>query len=208
MTDQRRAIRLGYHGSLVLPRQIVSASGRAADDVELHEYDVSDPFRGVRAGDLDVMIVKFTVKEPDLVYSAPLAYETRAALLGAGHPLADRESVSVEELADYPAFHCPGNFPGYVWDEVVPPVTPAGRPIHRQHKLTTTSSLLDLVARTDAVHLSLLSLGDIAPPGVRVIPIHDLPPAPVALARRHDLPPNHVHAFIADAEAAVESRPL
>lgn len=200
MPDPQR-IRFGYHGSLRAAREIVLAAGRAEDDVDYHEYDIMDPFRALRAGELDVMIVKFTVDEPDLVCSRVLTVDERAALLGARHPLAGRGSVSVEELADFEGFRRPGSFPAYVWDQVVPPVTPAGRKIHRRHELTTATALMDVLARTDAVHMSVLSLADIAPTTVRVIPIHDLPAAPVALARCHDR--RRAAGFVADAEAAL-----
>lgn len=181
MTNPHRTIRLGYHGSLVLPKRIATASGRP-ELVEFTPYEMTDPFRALRAGDLDVMIVKFGVREADLTCSSVLGLDPRAALIGATHPLARRCSLSVEDLADFEGFRCPSGFPSYIWDEVVPPSTPAGRPVRRCHDLASTSAVMDLVASGRAVHLSVLSLADIAPPTVRVIPVADLPPAPVALA--------------------------
>lgn len=194
------SLRFGYHGSTEVPMAIVRAAGRRDDEVDLSEYAVADPFRRLRAGDLDMMIVKFTVREPDIACGGVLATDTRAAIVGADHPLAARASVSIEELADFDAFHCPGGMPPYVWDEVVPPVTPAGRPIHRRHHLTTTASMIDLVAGAGAVHISLLSLADIAPPTVRVVPIDDLPPAPVAVAWMAERDDGRVREFVASAE--------
>ncbi|MDN3352433.1 LysR substrate-binding domain-containing protein [Actinomadura sp. DC4] len=196
MTDH---IRFGYHGSRDLPTRLVRAAG-GDREFSLIEYDVADPFRALRARSLDVMITKFAPSEPDLAYSAILDTDARAAIVGAAHPLADRASVSIEELADYDGFECPGTFPPQVWDEVVPPVTPGGRTVRRRHSMATTAALMDLVVRGEAVHISLLSLADVAPPRIRVIPIHDLPPAPVTLAWI----PSHasVEAFVADAEAA------
>ncbi|MFD0550680.1 hypothetical protein ACFQ0X_16920 [Streptomyces rectiviolaceus] len=52
------------------------------------------------------------------------------------------------------------------------------------------------------MHISLLSLADIAPPGIRVVPLHDLPPAPVTVAwRRGRELPEHIRKFITTAEA-------
>jgi DNA-binding transcriptional LysR family regulator len=205
LPDRRPVLRLGYHGSPLLPMRIAAAAGRP-DRVELGQYDITDPFRALRAGDLDVMIIKFRVREPDLVHSAVLATDGRAAVLGARHPLAGRSWISVEELAGFPAFRCPRAFPGYVWDQVVPPATPAGRPIRRRHELRSTAQMMDLVTRGSAVHLSLLSLADVAPPAVRVVPVPDLPPAPVALAWRRDLDParaDAVRGLVKDAESAL-----
>jgi DNA-binding transcriptional LysR family regulator len=206
MTDRPGPIRFGYHGSLPAARAIVHAAGRRDDEVELSQYDLMDPFRSLRGGLLDVMIIKFEQCEKDLRYSAVLTTDPRAAVLGVGHPLAGRESIGLEELADFDSFRCPGTFPTDVWDQVVPPRTPAGRPIRRRHELVDLATMVDTITRTTAVHISLLSLADVAPPGTRVVPIHDLPPAPVGLAWLRDLEPGPVHDFVADAEAALVPR--
>ncbi|MFD0688731.1 LysR substrate-binding domain-containing protein [Actinomadura fibrosa] len=199
--DPRTPIRLGYHGSPHVATRIVRAAGRAADEIDLAVYDIADPFRALRAGDLDAMVVKFGLAEPDLRRGAELATDARAVVVGDGHPLAGRASVSIEELAAFDAFDRPGRLPAYIWDEVVPPATPAGRPIRRRHRVRTVPEMFALVAAGEAVHVSLASLADIAPPGVRVVPVHDLPPAPVSLAWRRDLDRDDVLAFVKDAEA-------
>jgi DNA-binding transcriptional LysR family regulator len=200
LTDRPPVIRLGYHGSLLLPTRIAATAG-LPEWTELRRYDLIDPFRALRAGELDVMIVTFAVNEPGLRYSAVLGTEDRAALVGAGHPLARRDAVSIEELADFDTFGRPGAFPAAVWDEVVPPVTPAGRPMRRVHDMASTAAMMKLVADGRAVHISLRSLADVAPLTVRVVPIHDLPAAPVALAWCRDL--EHIRAFVGGAEAAL-----
>jgi DNA-binding transcriptional LysR family regulator len=202
VTVHTSIIRLGYHGSPALPEKLAEAGQTPA---ELSQYDITDPFRSLRAGELDVMIVKFRVAEPDLTCSTCLAIDPRAVVVGAAHPLGRRASVSVEELAPYAMFHCPRDFPPYVWDEVVPAATPAGRPLRRLHDLPSTTAMMDLVADGRAVHLSVLSLADIAPRAVKVIPVRDLPPAPVALAWCRERA--HVRAFVRAAESALP-RPL
>jgi DNA-binding transcriptional LysR family regulator len=198
-------VRLGYHGSPLFTARVASAGGWAPEDVAASQYDIADPFRTLRAGEVDVIIAKFALREPDLDVSRTLAFDGRAAVVSTGHPLAGRESVSIEELADCDAFDRPGALPAYVWDQVVPVRTPAGRPIRRRHRVTAIPQMMALVAEAGAVHISLQSLADVAPPGIRIVPIHDLPPAPVTLAWRRDpAPPRHVREFIADAEAAAE----
>jgi DNA-binding transcriptional LysR family regulator len=201
MSDHR-PIRFGYHGSAEMPREIAAAAGRGEQDYELFEYDVSQPFRELRSGDLDVMIVKFTPETPDLVCSAPVAGDVRAAVISANHPLAGQESVSIEDFADCSGFRCPGTMPMEVWDEVVPRTTPSGRPIHREFELTSTADLMELVASSAAIHITVLSLAEVAPPSVRVVPIHDLPPAPVSLARLRGNNDPRVADFVRDAELA------
>jgi DNA-binding transcriptional LysR family regulator len=190
-------IRFGYHGSTALAERY-AAAGRAP--VELVEYDVADPFRELRAGRLDVMIVKFRLDEPDLGCTAVLDTDARAVIVRAGHPLTAWRSVSIEQVADYAGFGRPGRMPGYVWDEVMPPTTPAGRPLRRVHSMTSTGDLMRTVAGTDAVHLSLCSLADIAPPSVRVIPVHDMPPAGVSIAWSRRRPRPDVIRFLRTVE--------
>jgi DNA-binding transcriptional LysR family regulator len=196
-------IRLGYHGSPEVAHRITALAALPEATVRLHQYDITDPFRGLREGELDLIIVKFSLREPDLAVSRVLTHDARAVVVGARHPLAARTSVSVEELADHDAFHRPGNLPAYVWDEVVPPRTPAGRPIRRRHRVTDIARMMTLVAEDGAVHLSLVSLADVAPPAVRIVPVHDLPPAPVALAwHRATGLPAHVARYVQAAEQA------
>jgi DNA-binding transcriptional LysR family regulator len=179
-------IRLGYHGSIRVARRIIRAAGMAETGFRLRQYDIADPFRALRSDELDVMVVKFALREADLEHSAVLAHDARAALVGENHPLARRASVSVEELAPFDSFSRPERMPAYVWDEVVPPRTPGGQTVNRAHRLTTVEEMMTLVTASRAVHMTLESLCDVAAPGVRIVPIHDLPPAPVFLAWRRE----------------------
>lgn len=194
-------IRFGIHGSSRLAEGIIASAGHRPQEVEFVRYEATDPFRQLRQGLADVMIIKYDLLEPDLVYSGPVAHDGRAALVGSGHPLASKDSVSVEEVADYEVFQCPGDFPPNVWDQVVPPRTPGGRELRRVHPLTTFEALTDLLTRTRAVHLSVASLAALALPGVKVLPVLDLPAAPVHLAwlREGELRADAAR-FVADAE--------
>lgn len=195
-------LRFGYHGSLDLPHAAVRAGGYALDRVELVEYDVRDPFAPLRAGRVDVMTSKFDHRQPDLVYSGPIGWDPRAVVVATDHPLADRDEVSVEDVADHLVFHRPGHMPEEVWDQLVPPVTPGGKPIRRAFPLTTVPELMRIVASGEGVHLTVLSIRDVAPPTVKLLPVVDLPPAVVNLVH---LPgaPAHVARFVADAEAGL-----
>jgi hypothetical protein len=51
-----------------------------------------------------------------------------------------------------------------------------------------------------AVHLSLASLSEVAPPGIRLVPV-DMPAAPVFLTWVRDRVPGHVLDFVHAAEA-------
>jgi hypothetical protein len=193
---------IGIHGSADIALRVLRAAGWAASAVRLRPYDVRDPFRGLRAGEQHLMIVKYAVREPDLAISRPLTEDARAVLVGAHHPLAERTSVTLEDVAGHPAFRCPANFPADVWDQVVPPRTPAGRAIHRTHPMTTLDRMVEVLTTTRAVHVSFASLETVVPEGIRVIPVRDLPPAPVALCWLRAAPlPAAAARLVADAEA-------
>ena len=193
-------IRFGYHGSLVAAHSLVREAGADPDiGFEFTQYELIDPFRMLRNDELDVMIVKFAMREPDLAVGPCLAYDARAALLSEHHPLAGETSLSIEQLAAFPAFHRPGRMPDYVWDFVVPPHSPAGRPIRRVHLSSTVEQMISTLRSTQAVHLSLVSLAAVAPSDIRVIPIEDLPAAPVRLAWRDSTSSQHL-ARILDPE--------
>ncbi|GAA2652783.1 LysR substrate-binding domain-containing protein [Streptomyces lunalinharesii] len=203
-----RPIRFGYPSSPRTAREVLAAAGLSEDRAVLAPYDLTDPFSALRRDEFDVLLVKFGIQEPDLVTSGVLHFESRAVVVGARHPLAGRDTVSVEEVAAYDAFDRPGEFPAYLWDELVPHRTPQGRPIHRRHRVNGIAEMLALVVESDAVHLSVASLADLAPPAVRVVPVHDLPPVEVRLAwYRHRELPRHVAEFVAAAApAAVPAR--
>ncbi|MFF2352732.1 LysR substrate-binding domain-containing protein [Kitasatospora sp. NPDC058115] len=176
-----RPVRFGVHGSSHLARRLIAAAGTDPDTVEFVPYEVTEPFRLLREGAMDLMIVKYDLFEADIAASATLAQDHRAVIVGEHHPLAGRDEVSIEEAAEYDAFSCPGDFPPYVWDLIVPPRTPAGTPIRRVHPMTTQEGMAAVLATTQAVHVSFQSLADVVPPHIRVVPMRGLPPAPVMI---------------------------
>jgi DNA-binding transcriptional LysR family regulator len=191
-------IRFGYHGAASMAAGIVARAGMAPGTVMLREYAVNDPFRLLRAGGLDVMIGKFAVREDDLSCSATLTVDPRAVVVSTDHPLAGRASVTVAEVAAYDGFRCPGTMPGYVWDQVVPP------PIRRRYDLASTAELMTTVRSGRAVHLTVASLAEVAPPGIRLVPVVDLPPAPVFLTWVTAAASERTLDFVAAAEQSLQ----
>ncbi|QEV20749.1 LysR substrate-binding domain-containing protein [Streptomyces alboniger] len=199
--DATRPLRFGIHGSPHLATRIITAAGHGLKEVEFVPYDVADPFGPLRDRSLEIMIVKYGLQEPDIAVSRPVSFDGRALIVSADHPLAERKTVSVEEAAQYDAFRCPGDFPPYVWDKVVPPRTPGGTVIRRVHPMTTVEAMTEVLARTTAVHVSFQSLESILPPHIKAVPVHDLPPAPVTLAWLRDVALSpRAATLVADAE--------
>ncbi|MFI0897309.1 LysR substrate-binding domain-containing protein [Streptomyces sp. NPDC020983] len=209
--DRARAehppIRCGLHASHTMADRIVAGAGWPADAVRWLPFEVDDPFTALRAGQTDLMVVKYLPRTPDLEVSRPVWHDPRAVAVGAHHPLTRRGALTLEDVADFPDFRCPADFPPEVWDEVVPRTAPSGRPIRRVHPMTTVRAMADVLLAGDAVHLSFLSLATAVPAGIEVLPVHGLPPGPVALAWLRGTPlPGHVARFVRDAENAEARR--
>ena len=95
------------------------------------EVETFDAYRPLRRGDIDILCNWLAVDEPDLAAGAAFAYYQRALVVAATHRLAGQPVVSVEDLADEEVALLPPSTPPAVYDLLVPPRTPSGRPIRR-----------------------------------------------------------------------------
>ena len=120
-------LRLGYLGSPDAAARIAVAVGDAA--VELAEASIAAPFATLRGGAVDVLVTRFDIAEPDLTTGPVLFVEDRVLAVGAGHPLAARDAVDTEDIADHEVFERPEMFPAGAYDQLVPPRSASGRPI-------------------------------------------------------------------------------
>ncbi|MER7727722.1 LysR substrate-binding domain-containing protein [Streptomyces sp. NPDC096323] len=59
---------------------------------------IVDGLRRLRAGDVDLLVVSLPHHEPDMVTGPVLFSEPRVLGVSSGHPLARRDSVSLEDL--------------------------------------------------------------------------------------------------------------
>lgn len=123
---------------------------------------------------------------PDLRTGPPLLSLPRGLLMPADHPLASRESVSLEDIADYRLLDPSKALNPVARDQWAPPRTPSGRPIPRTHDDVVQligrtrigpEDMLSLVARGIGLHITVLSLLERYPfPGLTVVPVTDIPP--------------------------------
>jgi DNA-binding transcriptional LysR family regulator len=201
-------VRLGVMGAVGHEiRDAIEAfrSRHPGGEVALREIHFSDPFAGLRTGDLDLLLLWRPVREPDLVEGPVLLTEGRALAVRTGHELAGRASVSMEDFGDWVMIDPGPHLPGYWIEAMVPERTPSGRPIRRGPLVTTFHEVLTQVAAGQGVaplneHVSQYY----SHPGVVLVPVHDAPVTEWALVWRKDEIPPRVQGFV---EAAAQFGP-
>ncbi|MFB9469656.1 LysR family transcriptional regulator [Nonomuraea salmonea] len=174
-----RTLRLGVfgHAGYELRPLIDAFRARHPDsDVLFSEVTGADPFAALRAGEADAHVLWLPVAEPDLTVGPTVLTSGRVLAVAAGHPLAGRRGVSLEDLAGERVADLGPAAPEYWLESMVPARTPSGRRIPRGPAARTFNEILTLVAAGHCVH----PLGELAarynnPPGVVFVPIHDAP---------------------------------
>ncbi|MEV6906668.1 LysR substrate-binding domain-containing protein [Amycolatopsis sp. NPDC051071] len=136
----------------------------------------------------------------------------RAVVVPAGHPLARRTSISVEDLADFEVIDPGKALNPLARDLWTPSVTPSGRRVRlTEDDLTDlvgrrsigAEDVLALVARGYGVHLTVASVLDRYPfPGLTLVPVTDLPPMVVVPVWRAAGETHLIRAFVASLSVA------
>jgi len=169
---------LGPHTTTVLRRWL-----RAHPDVPLELLRVDDASAGLASGQVDVAVVRAPLDLPD-VHLELLFTEPRTAVLAVDHPLADRASLSLSDLAlyDVAVNTVSGTTRLGLWP-------PDGRP-RRAIEVANTDDWLAAIATGRAVGVSTTATATMHPhPSVTHRALTDAPPVEVHLAWR--LPPTH-----------------
>jgi DNA-binding transcriptional LysR family regulator len=163
--------------------RLIRAFEKGHPDCEVteHEVQLTDPVRPLREDEIDVLVNWLALDEPDLTAGPMIDRQPRVLAVATDHPLAERASVSIEDLAGQPVSRFTG-LPRALWDRIVPPFTPSGNAIPRTAAVKTPNEIFALVARGKIVHPTVRSMADLYPrAGVVFVPIHDMPPLPLGL---------------------------
>ncbi|GGT85153.1 LysR family transcriptional regulator [Streptomyces violascens] len=201
-------LRVGFSSPLAGELVLFAASAYrerhpAAGEVLLQETPLSDPFGLLRSGELDLLLAQFPVVEPDLATGPVLISDTRVLAVSTRHPFAKRPSVRVDDLAGDKVLSLSGPIPDYWLDHLLPPATPAGRPIERGERAATRQELLALVGAGRGVHPAAAhEVRYYARPNIAYVPFDDAPPLEYGLVWRATVDTGRIRAF---AEAAVET---
>ena len=167
--------------------------------VEVVQMSWEDPFRGLHENDVEAMATWVPLEQPDLVVGPCLTRQPRVLAVGRDHPLARRETVSVEELADHRVLRF-DNWPKELQEAVVPIRTPSGRPIRATRIRVGEHAVLDIplrIARGEIVWPTVASarpyMGD---RDLRFVPIEGMPPLRSALVWRRPARDPKLREFI------------
>ncbi|MGW5490850.1 LysR family transcriptional regulator [Streptomyces olivaceoviridis] len=174
--------------------------------VEICEVPLADPYGQLRKGEFDLQIAELPVREEDLGEGPMLLTEERVLAVSSAHPLAARDAVRLEDLADVPLLSIIGDVPDYWLAHHLPAHTPSGRPIARGPGMTTMQEALMLVAAGKGAvlapaHTALYH----ARPGVAYVPFTDAEPTGYGLVWRAGHTTGAVQAFVSAAREVARS---
>jgi DNA-binding transcriptional LysR family regulator len=173
-------LRVGYStpwcADLVLRAADSFRSRHPESIVRVQEIQFDDPVGPLRRGELELQVSEFPVQEPGIATGPVLFRERRALLVADGHPLAGRDSLSLEDLADVPLVIPKGKIPKALLDVHVPSRTPMGRPVPRGPSYTFWQEIPALVAAgLGASIVAACAARYHDRPGVAFVPFRDGP---------------------------------
>jgi DNA-binding transcriptional LysR family regulator len=168
--------------------------------VETVQMAWDDPVGRLRKNDVEVMATWVPLNEPDLVVGPTLSRQPRTLAVAHDHPLAERDVVDVEELADHQVVRLDNDWPKELREAVVPSRTPQGRPIDGPRVGGGGRALLDLPVRVARGELVFPTVASAAPYmgalDLVFIPITGMEPLRSALVWRRPARDPKLRAFI------------
>lgn len=175
--------------------------------VEVAQMAWKDPVGALREGEVEVVATWVPLEQSDLVVGPTLSRQSRVLAVARDHPLAGRDTVDIEEIADHRIARF-DNWPTELREAVVPSRTPSGRPIHGTavgvgdgalHGLPVRVARGELAFPTVESATSYMGEFDLA-----FVPITGLAPLHSALAWRRPARDPRLRAFIGVARKVLK----
>lgn len=158
-----------------------------------------DQLDWLRNNDADLLAARLPLTTPDIIIGPILSNEQRILVLSTEHPLAQRDAVCLEDLADYAVSDIP-TLPREMIDAFVPPRTPSGKAL-RRIPTSTPSHVLVRVALGELIHPTVGTfLEQYRHPGVTSVPISGLAASQTALVWLTGSQNPRIEAFVRTAE--------
>ena len=169
-------------------------------NVDVVNVSWDDPFARLRENEVELMASWIPLKQPDLVVGPILTSQPRVLAVAHDHPLADRDTVDVEELADHRILRF-DNWPRELDETLAPSRTPGGRPVPRTRIALGDRAILDVavqVARGEFVWPTVSSAAPYMGEDLDLVfvPIAGMPPLRSALVWRRPARDPKLRAFI------------
>ncbi|MFD6418393.1 LysR family transcriptional regulator [Streptomyces sp. NPDC060194] len=167
-------------GSLVMAAADVFRERHPHCVIHLHDSQLND-FLGPLRESRDLQMSELPIDEPDIVSGPVLFTEPRALVVPAGHALAGRDTVSLEDLATVPLVTIDGQ-PRYFLDLHYPHRTPRGRLVPRGPTASSWQEVLALVgAGKGASPTCARAARYYSRPDIAFVPFSDAPPVEYGL---------------------------
>ncbi|MGW2130124.1 LysR family transcriptional regulator [Streptomyces coelicoflavus] len=181
----RKTLSLGLHGPQAQDQAHILELFRARHpqtELRIKEMTFANPFGPLRDGSVDVATAWLPVREPDITVGPVVVTAPALLMVAAEHALAARDSVGMEDLAEWTLPQCAAPIPEYWQQTLVPSHTPGGRPIRRGPKVSTFQEVAAVVASGTAVSLVHEVAARYYPwPGLRYLRPYDAPTVSWAL---------------------------
>ena len=163
-------------GDLIVRAAEVFRDRYPACGVQVVERLLADRFGPLRTGEIDLQLSELPAAEPDIVNGPILFRERRALQVSLDHPLAGKQSVTLEDYGDCEVIVLQ-NVPDYFLDYHIPRRTPSGRPIRRGAAASSFQEVQSLIAAGKGVQpLALRAAAYHSRPDTVIVPFDDAPP--------------------------------
>ncbi|MGX1811616.1 LysR family transcriptional regulator [Nocardia sp. NPDC055321] len=177
--DVSGVLRVGYQGAGTTPilRAVVDLFRAAypACEVQVRESQLSEWIGGLRANTVDILCTLGPINEPDMRTGPILRRDPRVLAIASNHPLAQQDSISMEEIGELPLLGIDG-VPEYWMRAQIPARTPQGKPLNSGLRAATHTELLALTAEGHGACLGTdLMAEHYRHPQVSWIPVPDGP---------------------------------
>jgi DNA-binding transcriptional LysR family regulator len=159
--------------------EIIATFNRLYPDCAIAIKDELNPhaLESIQKGDSDLLISWLPVQASDICCGPVLASEQRVLAVARDHPLAAREYVTMEDVADYVVADMQWVFPPEISDAFAPQLAANGRAIRRIPLNLGISGLASYITRREIVHPTVACyakhFGD---PAIVAVPLRGLPP--------------------------------
>jgi DNA-binding transcriptional LysR family regulator len=155
-------------------------------EVDIVQLSWDDPLAQLRGGDVDLIACWLPLEQRDLVVGPILTRQRRVLAVAREHPLAERATISFEELADHAVPRFDG-WPRELHEALCPTKTPSGRAIPGVRIPVGERNFLEIahrLARQEFVFPTVASVTPIGHHDPVYVPIKGMAPARSALVWR------------------------